>query len=139
MKFDFFKQAVRGVTACVLATFFAVPTNLMAQAAAPSHVVSPADLQKAAVVATQTREHNLQTVQTFLSSDRAVSAMKTAHMDPQQVKNAVSNLNDAELAKLAARADKAQTDFAAGDLSDRDLIWIIVGIAALILIIVAVR
>jgi hypothetical protein len=102
-------------------------------------VVSPADLQKAAVAATQTREHNLQTVQTFLSSDRAVKALKTAHMDPQQVNNAVSNLDDAELAKLAARADKAQADFAAGDLSDRDLIWIIVAIAALILIIVAVR
>ena len=139
MKFDFFKQAARGVTACVLATVFAVPTNLMAQAVAPSHVVSPADLQNAAVAATQTHEHNLQTVQTFLSSDKAVNALKTAHKDPQQVKSAVSNLNDAELAKLAARADKAQTDFAAGDLSDRDLIWIIVGIAALILIIVAVR
>src|SRR5882757_6916433 len=136
MKFDF-KQAARIATACVLATIFAVPQNLMAQAAA--HVVSPADLQKAAVSATQTREHNLQTVQSFLSSKKAVKALKSAHMDPQQVKTAVSSLNDAELAKLATRADKAQANFAAGDLSDRDLIWIIVGIAALIQIIVAVR
>src|SRR5882724_4945687 len=136
MKFDF-KQAARIVTACVLATIFAVPQNLMAQAAA--HIVSPADLQKAAVSATQTREHNLQIVQTFLSSERAEKAIKAAHMDPQQVKPAVANLDNAELAKLASRADKAQADFAAGDLSDRDLIWIIVGIAALILIIVAVR
>jgi hypothetical protein len=138
MKFDF-KQVARVVTACVLATLFAVPQGLMAQAIAPSHVVSPADLQKAAVAATQTREHNLQTVQAFLSSEHAVKALKGAHMDPQQVKTAVSSLNDAELAKLAARADKAQANFSAGDLSDRDLIWIIVGIAALILIIVAVR
>lgn len=137
MHFDI-KQAVRIATACVLATIFAVPQNLVAQVAA-AHVVSPADLQKAAVLATQTREHNLQTVQSFLSSEKAVKAIKSAHMDPQQVKTAVSNLNDAELAKLAARADKTQANFAAGDLSDRDLIWIIVGIAALILIIVAVR
>ena len=136
MKFDF-KQAARVVTACVLATIFAVPQGLMAQAVA--HIVSPTDLQKAAVTATQTREHNLQTVQIFLSSERAVKALKDARMDPQQVKTAVSNLNDAELAKLAARADKAQANFAAGNLSDRDLIWIIVAIAALILIIVAVR
>ncbi len=138
MKFDF-KQAARVATACVLATFFAVPQGLVAQAIAPSHIVSTADLQKAAVAATQTREHNLQTVQTFLSSEQAVKALKGAHMDPQQVKTAVSSLNDAELAKLAARADKAQANFAAGNLSDRDLIWIIVAIAALILIIVAVR
>jgi len=139
MKFDFFKQAVRVVTACVLVTFFAVPQNLAAQAVTAAHVVSPADLQKEVIAATQTREHNLQTVQSFLTSDRAVKALKSAHMDPQQVKTAVSNLNDAELAKFAARADKAQANFAAGNLSDRDLIWIIVAIAALILIIVAVR
>jgi hypothetical protein len=60
-------------------------------------------------------------------------------MDPQQVKTAVSTLNDQELAQLAARADKAQADFSAGNLSERDLILIILGIAVLVLIIVAVR
>jgi hypothetical protein len=60
-------------------------------------------------------------------------------MDPRQVKTAVSTLNDQELAQLAARADKAQADFAAGNLSERDLILIILGIAVLVLIIVAVR
>jgi hypothetical protein len=60
-------------------------------------------------------------------------------MDTQQVKTAVSTLSDQELAQLAARADKAQADFAAGTLSERDLILIILGIAVLVLIIVAVR
>jgi hypothetical protein len=60
-------------------------------------------------------------------------------MDPQRVKTAVSSLNDEELARMAARAQKVQADFAAGTLSDRDLIIILVAIAALILIIVAVR
>jgi hypothetical protein len=60
-------------------------------------------------------------------------------MDATQVKTAVSTLNDAELAQLASRTDKAQANFAAGTLSDRDLIIILVAIAALILIIVAVR
>jgi hypothetical protein len=48
-------------------------------------------------------------------------------------------LNDQELARLAERIEKVQADFAAGKMSDRDLIWILIGIAALILIIVAVR
>jgi hypothetical protein len=55
------------------------------------------------------------------------------------VKDAVSQLSDSELSQLSARASKAQADFAAGTLSDRDLIIILVAIAALILIIVAVR
>jgi hypothetical protein len=65
--------------------------------------------------------------------------MNSAKMDPQQVQTAISTLNDQELAQLAARADKAQADFSAGNLSERDLILIILGIAVLVLIIVAVR
>jgi CHASE3 domain sensor protein len=60
-------------------------------------------------------------------------------MDSKQVKDAVSRLSDSELSQLASRASKAQADFAAGTLSNRDLIIILVCIAALILIIVAVR
>ncbi len=136
MRFDL-KQVARFASACVLTTIFAVPQGLMAQATA--HVVSPANLQQAAVTASQTRQQNLDAVRAFVSSDRAVKALKNAHMDPQQVKDATANLSDAELAQLAARSQKAQADFAAGDLSDRDLIFIILGIAVLVLIIVAVR
>jgi hypothetical protein len=134
MRFDL-KQAARTVTACVLATVFAFPTNLLAQA----HVVSPADLQKEAVTASRACLQNLQQVKQLLSSDKAQKAMKTAHMDPVQVTTAVASLSDAQLAQLAARSQKAQADFAAGSMSNRDLLIIIVAIAALILIIVAVR
>lgn len=131
------RQLARAMTACVLVTIFAIPQNLFAQAA--EHVVSPAELQKAAVDASRARQQNLETLKEFFSSQKAKQALKSAHADPDQVKNAVASLSDAELAQLASRVHKAQADFAAGTLSDRDLILILVGIAALILIIVAVR
>jgi hypothetical protein len=134
MHFDL-RQSVRGMLACVLATIFAVPPSLLAQA----HVVSPSDMQREVLAATQQRQRNLEKVRDFFSSEKAQKALKSAHMDSNQVKTAVSTLSDAELAQLASRADKAQADFVAGTLSDRDLIIIIVAIAALILIIVAVR
>ena len=114
---------------------FSVPQSLLAQ----SHVVSPSELQKATVAATQARQQNVEAVQQFLAMPKAQKALKSAGMDPQQVKQAVAQLNDQELAQLAARSTRAQADFAAGNLSDRDLILILIGIAALILIIVAVR
>jgi hypothetical protein len=129
-------RAVRAVTASALVALFAVPQSLVAQV---DHIVSSTDLQKAAVGASQQREHNLETLQTFLSSAKASEALKSAHMDPQQVSKAVASLSDEDLARLATRASKAQADFAAGSLSDRDLIIILVAIAALILVIVAVR
>ncbi len=128
-------QSVRALVACFLVTIFAVPPSLVAQ----SHVVSPADLQKEMVANTQARQHNLETVRQFLSSPRAENALKSAHMNPEQVRTAVSTLNDQELARLASRADKAQADFAGGRLEDRDLLIIVVAIAALVLIIVAVH
>jgi hypothetical protein len=136
MRFDL-KQSSRVALAIVLAAVFALPQNLLAETA--SHLVSPSDLQQAVVKASTERKQNRDEVQQFLSSEQAQKALKSAHMNPEQVKTAVSTLDDAELAQLASRAHNAQADFAAGTLSDRDLIIIIVAIAALILIIVAVR
>ena len=134
MQFDL-RQSLRMAIATVLVALFIVPTDGLAQ----NHVVSPADLQKKAVAASQVRQHNVETVQHFLSTPAAEKALKSAHMDPQQVKTAVSTLSDHDLAQLAARADRAQADLAAGNLTERDLIWIILAIAVLVLIIVAVR
>jgi hypothetical protein len=132
---SFLQQCVRVSTACVLITVFSVPQSLMAQA----HIVSPSELQKAAVAATQTRLRNIQTIRNFLASSSAEKAMRSAHMQPEQVRQGVANLSDQELAQLASRAEKAQADFAAGTLSDRDLLIILLAVAALVLIIVAVR
>jgi NCAIR mutase (PurE)-related protein len=136
MHFDL-KQSVRALTACVLATLFAVPQNLLAQAA--NHVITPSDLQKMVLQASQSRQQQVEKIREFFSSDTAQKALRSAHLKPEQVKNAVSRLNDSELEQLASRVEKTQADFAAGNFSDRDLILVILAIAALILIIVAVR
>ena len=129
------RQSIRVSTACLLIAVFGIPQNLMAQA----HIVSPSDLQKATVAATQARQRNMETVRNLLSSAAAEKAMRSAHIQPEQVQRGVSNLSDQELAQLASRAEKAQADFAAGNLSDRDLLIIVLAVAALVLIIVAVR
>jgi hypothetical protein len=119
----------------LLGAVLAIPQGALAQ----DHVVSPLDLQKDVSAASATRQKNLAQVEGFLSSTEAQQAMKSAHISPEQVKNAVPQLNDDELAQLSARSEKAQKDFAAGRISDRDLLIILVGIGVLILIIVAVH
>lgn len=129
------RQSSRVLIACFLAVFFGFPSSLLAD----SHVVNPAELQKELVAASHARQRNVETVRQFLSTPIAEKAMQSSHIDPQQVRTAVSTLDDQELAQLAARANKAQADFAAGSLSDRDLILIILAVVALVLIIVAIR
>lgn len=113
----------------------AAPQSIIAQ----NHVVSPGDMQNDVSNASAARRQNQKQVRDLLSSQEAQRAMKSVKIDPQQVTNAVSQLNDAELASLAARSAKAQKDFAAGNIDNHDLLLILVAIAALILIIVAVH
>jgi len=132
MRFDLW-QSIRLLSACFLLTLCA--TCILAQ----THVVSPSDFHKKLVYAAQTRQQNLQKVKNLFSSEETRKAMDAAQISPERVDTAVSTLSDEELARLASRADKIDKDFAAGRISDRDLLIILVGIAALILIIVAVR
>jgi Flp pilus assembly protein TadB len=132
MRFDLW-QSIRLLAACLLLTLCA--TSILAQ----THVVSPSDIHKELVNAAQTRQQNVQKVKGLFSSDETRKAMEAAQITPERVDTAISTLSDEELARLAARADNLEKDFAAGRISDRDLLIIILGIAALVLIIVAVR
>jgi hypothetical protein len=111
----------------------------LAHAQGQDHVVTPGDLKKDAAVPAQTREANEGAVRGLLSSEAGQKALKTTGMQYQQVDRAVSRLDAQELAKLSERARQAQADFAAGRISDRDLLWIILAILAIIIIALAVR
>ena len=113
---------------------FALPLSQTMAAQAAGHLVSPQELSNAAQNATQVRQQNIDKLQSIFSSDKALKALESAHIDPQQVQQAVSSLSDQELAQFAARATKAQNDFAAG-ASDHDLLLILVVLAAVIVVV----
>jgi len=128
----------------VLVSMLAVAASLSlagipARAQDKQHVVSLSDLNKDAARPAQTRQSNEEAVRTLLSSDQAQKALKSANLDYQKVDKAVGQLSDEDLAKLAERSRHAQRDFAAGRISDRDLLWIIVIALAIIVLAVALR
>lgn len=103
------------------------------------HVVTLDELKKDAAHPAEVRRANEAAVRDFLSSEQAQKALKSADLDLKQVSTAVGQLSDEDLAKLADRSRQAQKDFAAGRLSDRDLLWIILIIVAVLIIALAVR
>jgi len=128
----------------VLVSMLAIAASLglagiPARAQDQQHVVSLSDLNKDAARPAQTRQSNEEAIRTLLSSDQAQKALKSANLDYQRVDKAVGQLSDEDLAKLAARSRQAQSDFAAGRISDRDLLWIIVIALAIIVLAVALR
>ena len=129
-------EKIRTLVACFFVFLFvAPPPSLFAQ----THVVNPAELQHASVAATQVREKNIQILNNFFSTPLAQKALREHHISTEQVKTATMRLSDAELAKLATRADKAQNDFAAGAIADHLLILIVLAIAAILIIVLAVK
>ena len=129
---SFFRLLIAWFFTCLFAL---APQNLVAQ----THVVSPSDLQQATVASTQTRVANLTKLNQVLSAPVGQKALKEAHVDAAQVKNAIANLSDQDLARLAARADKAQKDFAAGAITDHMLLLIVIAIVIVVVIIIAVK
>ena len=121
----------------IAAVLFAA--GIPARAQDKQHVVSLSDLNKDAARPAQTRQANEEAVRTLLSSDPGQKALKSAHLDYQKVDKAVGQLSDEDLAKLAERSRQAQADFAAGRISDRDLLWIILIAIGIIVLAVALR
>jgi hypothetical protein len=133
------KKFISSLFGIKFAFLFALAFATSQSAIAQDHVVAPSDIQRDVAASSSVRQKNQAQLENFVSSPEAQRAMKSAHLDANQVKNAIPNLNDVELADLSARSEKAQADFSAGKMSDRDLIIILIAIVALILIIVAVR
>ena len=133
------KRALPFVLCCLFVSLIAMPLVAPRVVHAQDHVVAPSDLQKDLSRSSAARQNNERRLDEFVSSPEAQKALKTAHVDGGQVRNAIPQLSDEDVAQLSARSEKAREDFAAGRLSDRDLIIIILAVAALVLIIVAVR
>ncbi|MBM3775158.1 MAG: hypothetical protein FJW37_08350, partial [Acidobacteria bacterium] len=78
------------------------------------HVVSPDLLRQKTVEASRLRQARLETVRKFFSSGPAGKALRQARMEPSKIQSALPMLSQDELAKLSAKIDKLQADFAAG-------------------------
>src|SRR5262249_25052434 len=97
-----------------LLAFAAINVLLIPQfTAAQAPVVSPSELRQAITTVTETRQKNLDDVQSFFSSEPARAALKTGKVDYEKVQKAISTLSPEELAKLAAKTTSLQKDFAA--------------------------
>ena len=121
-----------------LAALF-VAAGVPARAQDKQHVVSLGDLSRDAARPAQTRQANEEAVRTLLSSDEGQKALQSAKLDYKKVDKAIGQLSDGDLARLAERSRQAQADFAAGTLSNRDLLWIILIALAIVVIALAVR
>jgi hypothetical protein len=131
------KWCARALAIAGLACLASLPAPVRAQQS--QHVVSLDQLHQDAARPVQTRQADEAAIRQLLSSDAGQKALKTSGTNLQKADGAISQLSDAEVARLAQRSREAQSEFAAGTLSDRDLLWIILIIVAVLIVALAVR
>lgn len=128
-----FRKKMIKVPAVLLLSFgIALPTMAVAQ----DHVVASSQIQSDVSSATAVRQQNERQLKSFLSTSEMQRMMKSEGVDPQQVTSAVSQLNNADLARLAAQSAHAQKDFAAGRMSN--LVFFLLGAAIVAIILIVV-
>ncbi len=133
------KFCTRMCLGLLLVTSLTIGASRPASGQEKEHAVSTQDLRKDVQKASADRQANEAAIRELLSTEQGQKAVKSAGADFTKVNQAVSQLSDEDAARLAAQSRAVQKDIAAGRLDDRDLLIIIVCIAALVLIIVAVR
>jgi hypothetical protein len=95
-------------------------------------------LQQAIKDAAQTRQKNRKDVESFFSSEPARKALKAGKVDYQKVQTAVATLSPDELARLAARTNHLQQDFAGGVLDSQQMTYAIIALATAVLVLIIV-
>jgi hypothetical protein len=111
-----------------------IPALLTAQ----TPVVSPSELRQAMATAASIRQKNLDHVRAFFSSEPVKSALKSSRIDYRRIDKGVATLSSEELARLASRTQGIQNDFAGGALTNQQLTYIVIALAAAVIVLIAV-
>jgi len=122
---------------CVLLLILSIVTPQLI--AGQAQLVSPSDLHQAVVTAAQARQKNLDDVRSFFSSESVRATLKTGKVDYKKVDRAIATLSPEELARLAARTNQIQKDFAAGALTNQELTYIVIALATAVIILIIIE
>jgi hypothetical protein len=128
-------QKVRNIVLFLIAGALFAPTLTVR---GEDHLVSPSDLHDTLAKSVKARQANLEKVQRFFSSERVRQTLASTKTDPKKVEDAVHLLNDEELARLVAQTEKVQTDIAGGALDNQQITYVVIALAAAVLVLVLV-
>jgi hypothetical protein len=98
------------------------------------HVVPLTELRERIDQSAAQREANREQLERFLSSPAVAKAVTGMRLDPDQLRRAIPRLNDDELARLAARAARAEAEMAGGALTNQQLTYIVIALVTALVV-----
>lgn len=106
------------------------------QAAEP--LVSAADLHRQVRSAQLRRQAGLQQINGFFGSKSSRAILEASKLDAGQVEKAVAFLSDEEVARLASQIQRIEHDVAGGALTNEQLTYVVIALAAAVIVLIAV-
>ncbi len=114
----------------VTALLLVLPRDVRAQ----GHVASSNDLREELRRAAGERQEHISKIQRFLTTEEAQNVLRSVRVDPAKAQQAVAQLSDAELARLAAQVDRAEFAGAGLSLTTQQVTIILVGIILIVVV-----
>jgi len=108
------------------------PNILLSQ----EHTVSTAELRHAIELSAEKRHNDAKLVRDFFSTEKVKNTLNASHLDAQKIEKAVSVMDDEDLSQLAGRVQLAQKEMVGGALSNEHLTYIVIALAAAVLVLV---
>jgi hypothetical protein len=112
---------------------------MLAQSQADQHVVPLSELSKDSAAPAESRRANEAEIRNLFASEAGQKALKSANVNYDRIDHAVSAMSDEDVSKISSRARELDRDFAAGNLSDHDLLVILIIALIVIILIVVLR
>jgi len=104
---------------------------------AAEHLVSAADLHRQVRSAQLRRQAGLRQISGFFRTESCRAVLEASNLDAAQVEKAVGLLSDEEVARLAFQIQRAERDVVAGALSNQELTYIVIALAAAVIVLIA--
>ena len=122
----------RTVATLLVGVMFLQPNILLSQ----DHAVSTAELRRAIELSAEKRHNDAKLVRDFFSMKKVKDTLNASHLDAQKIEKAVSVMDDQELSQLAGRVQLAEKDMVGGALTNEQLTYIAIALAAAVLVLV---
>jgi hypothetical protein len=103
---------------------------------ATEHLVSAADLHRQVRSAQLSRQAGLQQINGFFRSESSRAVLEESKLDAGQIEKAVAFLSDEDVARLASQTQGIEHDVAAGSLTNEQLTYIVIALAAAVIVLV---
>ena len=121
----------------IIATLLVVVMFLQANILlSQDHAVPTAELRHAIELSAEKRHNDAKLVRDFFSTEKVKNTLNASHLDAQKIEKAVSVMDDEELGQLASRVQLAQKEMVGGALTNEHLTYIVIALAAAVLVLV---